>query len=569
MHAEACNLMTQDGGFFDITHSFRVGPSTYHILGLRKDQPTYRNTYYIFNCTNDQHELTNDFLPRSTLFNRYTRTSEQTTWSKHRSLTAHRTRTTPVDDLTNNKISKQHSLPSRPRARTEEPKKVEIDTTVIRETLTKAMITERRTLVASLRKEMAIKKKALIRSMKKENEVLLQATKEANKKEEIIRLLEEQNNSLANAYEKCVSTTASSIDALKQTLLETLDAQHNTSQSAEHLQLTLIQTIEQEVQNIVLKNEEILRSTSIETNAINQLQTTLIQKIEKDSTTKKHDDATLQHLFAEQKQVLTDAVLQQQNHALSLDMIKQTMIDALNFQQSTSVNITTTTEHPHQPASDNINNLPSQQIQTNNYPIVNNNSHRLPRMKSSQHLVKISIKSPEPAHIFAKLIVDGMEYSRRLYTLCQRDPIQKDVFNCYIAPPTKDSPCEVTIYAKTKKETAYRAAICIRLPGSNISQPITFPLVHQSFEEHQCILIEPLQRLVRKNEQVLIHMIVPDAYVVKIRNGDDTIVLDEDEYRNGIVKKKVRVRGDLYVCGCWDKKTDSTMCVFNMNRNYY
>jgi hypothetical protein len=179
-------------------------------------------------------------------------------------------------------------------------------------------------------------------------------------------------------------------------------------------------------------------------------------------------------------------------------------------------------------------------------------------------LFKVSIRTPEPAHLFAKLVIDGMECSRRLHTLCQRDVIQNDVYNCYIAPPVKDSPYEVTIYAKTNKETTYRAAICIRLPGSNISQLITFPMIHQSFEEHQCILIEPLKRLLRRNEQVLIHMIVPSALVVKIRNGDDHIELDANEYRSDVVKKKIRVRGDVYVTGCWDKKTDSTICAFNV-----
>jgi hypothetical protein len=89
-------------------------------------------------------------------------------------------------------------------------------------------------------------------------------------------------------------------------------------------------------------------------------------------------------------------------------------------------------------------------------------------------------------------------------------------------------------------------------------------MVHQSFEQHQCILIEPLQRLLRQNEQVLIHMIVPGAHIVKIRNGDDNMELDVNEYKKEVVKKKIRVRGDVYVTGCWDKKTDSTICVFNM-----
>ena len=114
-----------------------------------------------------------------------------------------------------------------------------------------------------------------------------------------------------------------------------------------------------------------------------------------------------------------------------------------------------------------------------------------------------------------------MECSRRLHTLCQRDAIQNDVFNCYVAPPTKDGPYEITIYARTNQEATHRAAICIRFTWIKyFRNAISFPIVHQSFcEQHQCILVEPLHRLLRRNEQVLIHMIVPGAHSVKIRNG--------------------------------------------------
>jgi hypothetical protein len=584
MHAENCNLMTQDGSFFDITHTFKVGSATYHVLGLRKDRPTYRNSYYIFNCSDNQHESTNDFPSKSVQFKRSGRASEPTLWSKHRPLTArHTTTTTSIEDLMTNQTQNTKSTPSRLRTHTGSPKKVEIDTKAIQETLTKAIRNDRQLLIASLRKEMNIKKRSLLRSIKKEKETLLQATVEANKKEEIIRLLEEQKNSLTSAYEQYVNTTNSSIDTLKQTLIETLETQHNTSQSIEQLQLTLIQTIEQEVQKIARKNEEILRSTSDQTNAINQSQSNIIQKLEHYSNKKQNDDATLNRLFAEQKQALNDVVVQQQQ-TLSLDLLKQTVLDALNEQQSASINIINNAEYPQQSTTDTITNISSEQILTNSNTMPDKTSHSLPRMKSGQHLrtvnqslskntlknstdqhlFKVSIRSPEPAHLYAKLVVDGMECSRRLHTLCQRDVIQKDLFNCYVAPPIKDGPYEVTIYAKTNKETGYRAAISIRLPGSNIFQPITFPMVHESFEKYQCILIQPLQRLLRSNEQVLIHMIVPGAHLVKIRNGDDNFELDINEYKKEVVKKKIRVRGDVYVTGCWDKKTDSTICVFNM-----
>ncbi|CAF0813388.1 unnamed protein product [Rotaria sp. Silwood1] len=532
----------------------------------------------------DQHESINRSLLKSSSFKRSTTASEYTSWSKHRPLTARHTTTTATNNWTTSSIQKSKSMASHLRARTESPKRVDIDETTLKETFSKAMRTERQLLVASLRKEMNMKKRTLLRTIKKEKEVILQATKEANNKEEIIRLLEEQKNSLAIGFETCVSTTTTAIDTLKQVLIETLDAHHNTSQSMEQLQLTLIQTIEQEIQKIILKNEEILKSTSIETNAINQLQNTLVQKLENFSITKKHDDdVTLNRLFAEQKQALTDAVAQQQQ-TLSLDLIKQTMVDAIKEQQLLSVNNTNNMKNPQQSIDNTITNVLTQHTSQNSSTIDNNNLHSLFRIESSQysrihnqssikavlkkspdqHLIKVSIKSPEPAHLFAKLVIGSTKYSRRLHTLCQRDMVQNDVYNCYVAPPAKDGPYEITIYAKTNKDTTYRAAICIRLPGSNIAQSITFPIVHQSFEEHQCILIEPFQGLLRQNEQVLIHMIVPGAHIVKVRNGDDNIELDVNEYQKDVVKKKIRVRGDIHIIGCWDKKTDSTICVFNM-----
>lgn len=582
MHAQKCHLMTHDGGFFDITHTFKAGEATYHILGLRKDRPTYKNTYYIFNCTGDQHESTNEPLSKSVQFRLPDRSSRQSSGSRQRPVTAHNSKTSSSEDLTTDQTKKRRSPLIRSRTRTESPKKIEIDTTAIQESFTKAMRSDRQLLMTSFRKEMNNKKKVILRSIKKEKEELLQATLEANKKEEIIRLLEEQKNTLTSVYEKFVDETTSSIDSLKRTLIETLETQHNTSQSIEQIQLNLIQTIEQEVQKIVLKNEEILKSTTDETNAIDELQKTLIQKIEQYISMKKNDDATLLRLFSEQKQAFHDVMTHQQQ-TFSLDSIKQTMLDALNEQKSSS-STTNIIKNTEQSTTDIITNLPSEQVSMDNNPISNKTNNSLPRVKSSQylrttnqslsrsnfknptdqHLFKVSIRTPEPAHLFAKLSADGMECSRRLHTLCQRDIIQNDVFNCYIAPPNKDGPYEVTIYAKTNKETAYRAAISIRLPGSNISQSITFPIVHQSFERHQCILIEPLQRLLKQNEQVLIHMIVPGASTVKIRNGDDTSELDINEYKKDVVKKKIRIRGDVYVIGCWDKKTDSTICVFNM-----
>ncbi|CAM4853123.1 unnamed protein product [Rotaria socialis] len=587
MYGQNCNLVTQDGQFFDITHTFKIGSSTYHILGLRQDRPTYRNTYYIFNCVDDQHESTNESLTKTSFFKRPTTASEQQTRRpKHRSHTAHRTSTLPINNSTTNKIKRTNSIGSDGRARTESPKRVDIDTTNFRETFRKAMRFERKMLVASLRKEMNVKKRTLVRTIRKEQEVIVQATTEASNKEEIFRLLEEQKNSLGIAFESYVNTTNASIDTLKQILVETLDAHHNVSQSTEQHQFTLIQTIEQEIQKLILKNEDILKSTSSETNAMNKLQNNLTQKIENIFLAKKRDDDLgFNHLFSEQKQALVNAVAQQQQ-AVSLDLIKQTMVDAIQEQQALPKKSNSNIEHIKKSIDNSTTNITGQQKSINIGTIADSNLPNLSRTKSVQHsrshdqssskstvkklpdedLFKVSIRAPEPAHLFAKLTIGDKEYSRRLHTLCQRDVNENDVFNCYVAPPETNGPYEVTIYAKTNNETAYRAAICIRLPGLNLSQSITFPLIHQSFEQYQCILIEPLRRLLRQNEHVLIHMIVPNAQVVKIRNGDENIAVDMNEYKNDVVKKKIRVRGDVSVIGCWDKKVDSTICVFNMIR---
>ena len=553
MNPDTCDVQGQFGHFFDITHSFKSGSSTYHVLGARKDHPSYRNTYYVFNCVNHAQEpKTSPLL-------------------KNRSRVSHNSTANSLDDADAEQTPKTKSQSAPQRARTESPSKAELDTTAIRDMFIKTMRTERHAIVTSLRKEMNIKKKGIIRTIKKENKTLLEATAEANKNEQIIRLLEEQKSLLTDTYEKCAAATAASMDALKQSLIETLDTQHEALRSMEQLQMNLMQTIEGEVKKIALKNEEIRALTVEEKTAIAKLETTLGQKIDNASVSKRNEAAELNRRFEEQKKVLSDAVAQHQQ-SLSLDLIKQTFVNVLQEQQAAVVKA----QGP-QAAETDLGHLSSEKStsQSRRAPARQSSSHA-PRLLDSsstrttskaqidQHLLKVSIRSPEPAQLFAKLLVDGMEYSRRLYTLCQRDVLQPDIYNCYIAPPTKDGLYELTLYAKTKKQTSYRAAMTIRLPGSDRSPPSTLPLVHQAFEERQCILIEPLQRLLRSNEPVLIHMVVPEAQTVRIRNGSETIELNGTEYKNGVVKKKIRVRGDVHVLACWEKKSETTVCVFNV-----
>jgi len=98
----------------------------------------------------------------------------------------------------------------------------------------------------------------------------------------------------------------------------------------------------------------------------------------------------------------------------------------------------------------------------------------------------------------------------------------------------------------------------MRLCVLHIDDAFIFPLIYSTFTEHNCILIEPLQGLVHRNEEVLIHMIIPHANVVKVQNGD--------EYKNGVLRKKVHVQGDLQICARWDNNADtiSIICIFNM-----
>ena len=183
----------------------------------------------------------------------------------------------------------------------------------------------------------------------------------------------------------------------------------------------------------------------------------------------------------------------------------------------------------------------------------------------NENLFKIVIRAPEQVDLFVQLDVNNTEYPRNLHTLCQRDENQADLYNCYITPPLNGL-YEVSVYAKTHDEQVYQQTITMRLRVSNIVDAFTFPLIYSTFSKHHCILIEPLQRLVYKNEEVLIHMIIPHANVLKIDNGDDHIVPDNEEYKRGVLRKKVRVQGDLQVCARWDDNADTieVLCIFNM-----
>ena len=207
-------------------------------------------------------------------------------------------------------------------------------------------------------------------------------------------------------------------------------------------------------------------------------------------------------------------------------------------------------------------------------PIIKSNYYRLnlsiisPKQgfnQTNENIFKISIKTPAYVDLFASLKIDNIEYPRHLHTLYQRDLIQTDTMNCFLAPPT-DGQYEIMIYAKTNDEITYQDTIYMKLNVSNMTQAITFPFLCSSFIEYKCILIEPFRRLLRENECILIHMKIPGANGVKIKNGENDVIPEIDEYKNELLKKEIYVQGDVHICAQWNDKADQilTICIFNM-----
>ncbi|CAF3373681.1 unnamed protein product [Rotaria socialis] len=208
-------------------------------------------------------------------------------------------------------------------------------------------------------------------------------------------------------------------------------------------------------------------------------------------------------------------------------------------------------------------------------PVMKSNYYRLnlslltPKQvfnQTNENIIKISLKTPAYVDLFASLISDNIEYPRHLHTFCQRDINQTDTMNCFFAPPNNGL-YEIKIFSKTNNEKKYEDAIYMRLNVSNMIQAITFPIIYQSFIEYKCILVEPFRRHIEENEDLVIHMKIPDAIKIKIKNGDDYIIPNKDEYKNGVLKTKVHIQGDLHVCAQWNDKTNqpiSTICIFTV-----
>ncbi|CAF1198844.1 unnamed protein product [Adineta steineri] len=560
--------MMMNGNYFDVTHTFKVGVSTYHVLGTRKTSPTYGNTYYIFNCTCHGSQ--------STRYNSGTLTH----------INSGNTKRPSTATYSSNSLSTYHghgvaSMDNNKRPSTPSEKKVTSDMTEINEALTKIVKSEHHSMVTEIRENIYTEQNTLIQSIEKEIKAMTEATTTTatNEKQEILRLIEKQKNSLENTYEQHTNTIMSSIDLLKKTITQTLNDQQEQLQSLKKFQLTFNEIIEQQIEKTMMKHLETPRVSSLDVTSIKQLQTTLVQTLEHHSiTTKDNDNDTLKRILTDQKQYLTDIIMKQQKtYEVSINEIKQlqtTIVELIKKPSSVSERnnndelkqlfveqrqyLTNLVMEQQQSFSANlieqtmINVLKGQKISSNDI------------MARDPRPFKVSIKTGEYANVYAKLTIDGNECSRELHTLCQRDPFQANAIDCFVAPPMKDGPCELTIYAKTRNETEYRAAICIQLSYLNVNQPFTFPKLYPSFRDHQCILNEPLRRSLQQYEEILLHMNAPNANKIIISNGNEHIELNQNEYHHGIIKKKIQIQGNLIVYGQWNGQENSPICAYEM-----
>jgi len=214
------------------------------------------------------------------------------------------------------------------------------------------------------------------------------------------------------------------------------------------------------------------------------------------------------------------------------------------------------------------------EVDFRNLPLMKSNYFRLnlnllsPKQifnQITENLFQISLKIPAYVDLIASLQIKNLEYPSLLHTLCQHDVDQIDRINCFFAPPTNGL-YEIILYAKTIAETDYQETIYMELNVTNIHRSITFPIRSSSFIRNKCILIEPFRRLVQRNERLVFHMKIPNAISVKIKNGHDVLVPNDNEYENNILKKQIQIQGDIHICARWNEKIEkfSTICIFHM-----
>ena len=122
---------------------------------------------------------------------------------------------------------------------------------------------------------------------------------------------------------------------------------------------------------------------------------------------------------------------------------------------------------------------------------------------------------------------------------------------------------DLTIYGKTDKETVHLEAIHMRLKVIGLVTAPSFPILYRPFTEYKCTLIEPFRRSLRRGEQVMIRMCLPNATTVRVDNGSETRLTYG--YENEVLTTDLIVEGDVTVFGIFDQTEQlQPICKFNM-----
>ncbi|CAF4567751.1 unnamed protein product, partial [Rotaria sp. Silwood2] len=317
--------------FSDVSYSLKIGSSTYDVLRRRMKNLKYNN--------NNNYVLAEDASIRckSANISRTSFSPSQRSKSPKRSISPERRPKTSHCRRVNNDIylpnkqQEQQQISNQIRHRRYTPLKHK----KTNQTSDKTVKTDKKVLTDELCQKTTKDKHSSVKSIQKKRKTSIEATIN-NQKHEIIQIFNEQKQSLAQLLEQHIDTiTTSSINVIKQIATETLESQEHIS--TKELKHTLIQAIQQELQQTLPKTMDKSQTNSLDVNTFNRLEDILTQTIEKYiTTTNKNDNVALSNLFTEQKQVLVDTLTQQRSTP-SIDLIKQTVIDALSEHNSRSM----------------------------------------------------------------------------------------------------------------------------------------------------------------------------------------------------------------------------------------
>ena len=120
---------------------------------------------------------------------------------------------------------------------------------------------------------------------------------------------------LVSSSVHCEMDNAGCSSSLFNSLTATENRQSSTQQDLpsrlDEFKHTLIEATEQEILKSLLNTNDIYQATTLKFGAIDRLQHTLVQTIEKQVTTQHNDSDALKKLFAEMNQMVMDTVVQQ------------------------------------------------------------------------------------------------------------------------------------------------------------------------------------------------------------------------------------------------------------------